>query len=142
MVHTSHKLLFARASSLCERQVKLHINGVARKVLVDDRFPISRDGRIMTSHTTHNQELWVQIIEKAYMKAGRRKLRVASCARRVTRGVAELWVPNIGKAHMSAGRRSGRRALAVNSHLRRLTHWQAVLLATRTQGRTAGTYGH
>ena len=35
---------------------------------VDDRFPLSKDGRLMTSHTTHAQELWVQIIEKAYMK--------------------------------------------------------------------------
>ena len=48
--------------------VKLHINGIARKVLVDDRLPLSRDGRLMTSHTTHAQELWVSIIEKAYMK--------------------------------------------------------------------------
>ena len=48
--------------------VKLHINGIERKVAVDDRFPLSKDGRIMTSHTTHAQELWVQIIEKAYMK--------------------------------------------------------------------------
>ena len=48
--------------------VKLHVNGIARKVVVDDRFPLSRDGRLMTSHTTHAQELWVSIIEKAYMK--------------------------------------------------------------------------
>ena len=48
--------------------VKLHVNGIARKVLVDDRFPLSRDGQMMTSHTTHPQELWVSIIEKAYMK--------------------------------------------------------------------------
>jgi hypothetical protein len=31
--------------------VKLHINGIPRKVLVDDRFPLSTDGRLMTSHT-------------------------------------------------------------------------------------------
>ena len=48
--------------------VKLHVNGIARKVLVDDRLPLSKDGRLMTSHTTHAQELWVSIIEKAYMK--------------------------------------------------------------------------
>ena len=35
---------------------------------MDDRLPLSRDNRLMTSHTTHAQELWVSIIEKAYMK--------------------------------------------------------------------------
>jgi len=48
--------------------VKLHVNGIARKVLVDDRLPLSKDGQLMTSHTTHGQELWVSLIEKAYMK--------------------------------------------------------------------------
>ena len=48
--------------------VKLHLNGIDRKVAVDDRLPLARDGRLMTSHTTHAQELWVSIIEKAYMK--------------------------------------------------------------------------
>ena len=48
--------------------IRLHVNGIPRKVLVDDRLPVSRDGRLMTSHTTHPQELWVSLIEKAYMK--------------------------------------------------------------------------
>ena len=48
--------------------VRLHINGIERKVVVDDRLPLARDGRLMTSHTTHPQELWVAIIEKAFMK--------------------------------------------------------------------------
>ena len=48
--------------------VKLHVNGIERKVVVDDLLPLSKDGRLMTSHTTHGAELWVQIIEKAYMK--------------------------------------------------------------------------
>lgn len=48
--------------------VRLHLNGIERKVVVDDRLPLSRDGQLMTSHTTHPQELWVSIIEKAYMK--------------------------------------------------------------------------
>jgi len=37
--------------------VKLHLNGIPRKVVVDDRLPLARDGRLMTSHTTHAQEL-------------------------------------------------------------------------------------
>ena len=52
--------------------VKLWLNGVARKVVVDDRLPIGRkrDGRarMLGSYTTSKNELWVSIIEKAYMK--------------------------------------------------------------------------
>lgn len=39
------------------------------QILVDDRFPLARDGRPMCSHSSHAEELWVSIIEKAYMKA-------------------------------------------------------------------------
>lgn len=51
--------------------VKLWLNGVARQVVVDDRLPIDRHSNLLCSHTTgdRNQlELWVSIIEKAYMK--------------------------------------------------------------------------
>ena len=48
--------------------VKLTFNGVARKIVVDDRLPISRGGELMCSHSTHREELWVSIIEKAYLK--------------------------------------------------------------------------
>ena len=48
--------------------VKLHANGVERKVVVDDRIPLARDGQPMCSHSTHSEELWVTIIEKAYLK--------------------------------------------------------------------------
>eukprot|EP00817_Percolomonadidae_sp_ATCC50343_P004880 CAMPEP_0117418762 /NCGR_PEP_ID=MMETSP0758-20121206/479_1 /TAXON_ID=63605 /ORGANISM="Percolomonas cosmopolitus, Strain AE-1 (ATCC 50343)" /LENGTH=376 /DNA_ID=CAMNT_0005199461 /DNA_START=962 /DNA_END=2089 /DNA_ORIENTATION=+ len=47
--------------------VKLFANGVARVVQVDDRLPITSQGIILASHST-NQDLWVSIIEKAYMK--------------------------------------------------------------------------
>jgi calpain-7 len=51
--------------------VKLWLNGVARQVLVDDRLPVDKHSNLLCSHTTgtRNQlELWVTIIEKAYMK--------------------------------------------------------------------------
>jgi hypothetical protein len=51
--------------------VKLWLNGVARQVIVDDRLPIDRHSNLLCSHTTGNRnqmELWVSIIEKAYMK--------------------------------------------------------------------------
>lgn len=49
--------------------VKLHVNGVLRKVVVDDRLPAEpNSGRLLCSSTTDPRELWVSIIEKAYMK--------------------------------------------------------------------------
>jgi calpain-7 len=51
--------------------VKLWLNGVARQVIVDDRLPTDRHSNLLCSHTTGSRdrlELWVSIIEKAYMK--------------------------------------------------------------------------
>jgi calpain-7 len=48
--------------------VKLWINGCARRVVVDDRLPVDQSGRLMCSYSTNRSELWVSIIEKAYMK--------------------------------------------------------------------------
>ena len=51
--------------------VKLWLNGVARQVVVDDRLPIQRQSNLLCSHTTGSPErleVWVSIIEKAYMK--------------------------------------------------------------------------
>lgn len=51
--------------------VKLWLNGVARQVFVDDKLPIDRYGNLLCAHTKvldTELELWVSIIEKAYMK--------------------------------------------------------------------------
>eukprot|EP00804_Cyclotella_cryptica_P011617 CCRYP_017509-RA/>CCRYP_017509-RA protein AED:0.04 eAED:0.04 QI:113/0.83/0.71/1/0.66/0.57/7/1872/973 len=61
--------------------VKLWLNGVARRVLVDDLLPVDATGSLLCSHTTSmmsgskrnllndsSLELWVSILEKAYMK--------------------------------------------------------------------------
>lgn len=49
--------------------VKLFINGIARKVVVDDRLPVNMDtGQLLCAKSTNPLELWVSIIEKAYMK--------------------------------------------------------------------------
>jgi calpain-7 len=51
--------------------VKLWFNGVERRVLVDDKLPVDKDGKLLCSHTDSNDrclELWVPILEKAYMK--------------------------------------------------------------------------
>ncbi|GBG33883.1 Calpain-7 [Hondaea fermentalgiana] len=48
--------------------VKLYWNGAPRQVIVDDRFPVTQDRDWVCSHSRRKNELWVSIIEKAYMK--------------------------------------------------------------------------
>ena len=49
--------------------VRLFINGIARKVVVDDRLPVNMDtGQLLCAKSTNPLEMWVSIIEKAYMK--------------------------------------------------------------------------
>ncbi|KAL3657783.1 hypothetical protein V7S43_017354 [Phytophthora oleae] len=49
--------------------VKLWANGVPRKVVIDDLLPVSSSsGKLLSSCTTRKNELWVSLIEKAYLK--------------------------------------------------------------------------
>ena len=52
--------------------IKLFLNGCWRKVLIDDRFPClarkKKGGRLLCSSSTRPAELFVSLIEKAYMK--------------------------------------------------------------------------
>lgn len=48
--------------------IKFHINGVWRKVVIDDYFPVDEHDRMMCSQTENKGELWVSLLEKAYMK--------------------------------------------------------------------------
>ena len=48
--------------------VKLHINGVARKVVVDDLLPVGRHSEPLCSYSSNRSELWISLLEKAYMK--------------------------------------------------------------------------
>ncbi|KAI1285104.1 Calpain-7 [Halotydeus destructor] len=47
---------------------KLHINGVFRKVIIDDFFPVDNYGQLLCSHSIKRDEFWVSLLEKAYMK--------------------------------------------------------------------------
>jgi calpain-7 len=49
--------------------LKLHLNGVARKVLIDDRLPVDTHGRLLCSFSTLSGELWVSLLEKAFLRA-------------------------------------------------------------------------
>lgn len=49
--------------------VKLFYNGVYRKVVVDDRLPVTESSRrLLCSASKDPTELWVSLVEKAYMK--------------------------------------------------------------------------
>lgn len=48
--------------------MRLSVNGVWRKVVIDDRLPVSSTGSLLCSFSSHADEMWVSLIEKAYMK--------------------------------------------------------------------------
>jgi calpain-7 len=48
--------------------ISLNLNGCARKVIIDDFLPVDKHNNLLCSMTTNKGELWVSLLEKAYMK--------------------------------------------------------------------------
>lgn len=48
--------------------IKLYYNGCARCIVIDDTIPVDKEGSFLCSYTKELNELWVPLIEKAYMK--------------------------------------------------------------------------
>lgn len=47
---------------------RLQVNGVSRKVLVDDRVPVAKDGHLLCAHSSCKSEFWVTLLEKSFAK--------------------------------------------------------------------------
>eukprot|EP00163_Fabomonas_tropica_P002241 TRINITY_DN1168_c0_g1_i2.p1 TRINITY_DN1168_c0_g1~~TRINITY_DN1168_c0_g1_i2.p1 ORF type:complete len:1191 (-),score=145.97 TRINITY_DN1168_c0_g1_i2:53-3625(-) len=47
---------------------RFFINGIYRQVVIDDYVPVDQDGAVLCSVSSNRNEMWLTLLEKAYMK--------------------------------------------------------------------------
>ena len=57
--HIIHGILYVMLCSMCV---------IFSQVLIDDTLPMSKHGELLCSFSSNKDELWVSLLEKAYMK--------------------------------------------------------------------------
>ncbi|NXC17412.1 CAN7 protein, partial [Corythaeola cristata] len=62
------RLLIAKMQPLGQEVLELQNSGSCMSVIIDDQLPVDHSGELLCSYSNNKNELWVSLIEKAYMK--------------------------------------------------------------------------
>eukprot|EP00727_Mastigamoeba_balamuthi_P008950 m51a1_g4678 putative calpain-7 (626) ;mRNA; f:146910-152968 len=73
--------------------IRLHWNGCARAVVIDDRFPVDSKDQWICSESMNRRELWPMLLEKAYMKL---RGGYTGSVLDIELGILTGWIPSSG----------------------------------------------